>query len=48
MLIQDDVPTKDGKRIPVRRSLRDSICAVTGSHRAKGSTLDAASRVLFG
>ena len=46
-LIQDDVPTKDGKRIPLAVRYELNLCR-DGQPPSEGIDLDAASRVLSG
>jgi hypothetical protein len=46
-LIQDDVPTKDGKRVPLAVRYELNLCR-DGQPPSEGNDLDAASRVLLG
>jgi len=46
-LIQDDVPTKDGNRIPLAVRYELNLCR-DGQPPSEGIDLDAASRVLSG
>ena len=46
-LIQDDVPTKDGKRVPFAVRLELNLCR-DGQPPSEGIDLDAASRALSG
>ena len=46
-LIQDDVPTKDGKRVPLAVRYELNLCR-DGQPPSEGIDLDAASRVLAG